>query len=241
MAAGNFLPIELEIRGRLEGSRRFKNATQGLRVFTSDLTNALTMKEMRPVVRRNLIRYIKLVEKVMRDRHSTPFSFSQLDLRLPQGARTGKLAKRSGRALAALAKSAANPERVSTGTGETALIKGPFYLITHEEGRTIRGKPWLTIPLPAAMNSNGTPKRRSARDWQNLVILGRKGKGSKQSIVIGQKRGGKVIPLYVLKRQVRIAPRLGLAVTLRAKRAIFIDLLMNDLLADIARKAVRGR
>jgi hypothetical protein len=55
---------------------------------------------------------------------------------------------------------------------------------------------WLTVPLKAALNRSGTPKKRKARDWPNTFVF--KAKNGKLFIV--QRRGKQLVFLYVRRR-----------------------------------------
>lgn len=67
-----------------------------------------------------------------------------------------------------------------------------------ETGGVIRPKNarYLTIPLRAAMTGSGVVRRR-ARDWPNTFI---------ENGIIYQRRGENAVPLFVLRRSVRIPP-----------------------------------
>jgi len=91
------------------------------------------------------------------------------------------------------------------------------YAPIQEYGGRISGKPWLLIPLEEAL----TPRGRVKKEAQ-IVKRGRKystrGYGPtfiKDSVVFAQKEGsfqgvsGKARALYILRRSVRIPPRLG--------------------------------
>jgi hypothetical protein len=57
------------------------------------------------------------------------------------------------------------------------------------------------------MDSRGVPLRKRARDWQNTFVA----RSRKGNLIIFQKRGRKNIrPLYLLKPEVTIRPRLGM-------------------------------
>ena len=72
----------------------------------------------------------------------------------------------------------------------------------------------MTIPLDAALNANGTPKKKRARDWKDTFVA----KSKRGNLIIFQKRGRRIVPLYVLKKRVRIPARLGLRKELRKQR-----------------------
>lgn len=88
-----------------------------------------------------------------------------------------------------------------------------------EYGGVIRARnvKYMTIPLKAARNADGTPKRLKARQWRDTRVI--KSKHGKLLIVMRQ--GRRWIPLYALKRQVRIPARLGLCKELSRERVGF--------------------
>ncbi len=87
---------------------------------------------------------------------------------------------------------------------------GTGMMTIHETGGTITAKraKFLTIPLPAAMDAQGVPLRKRARDWDDTFVA----RSRAGNLIIFQRRtGGRITPLYLLKRSVKIRPRLGLA------------------------------
>jgi hypothetical protein len=149
-------------------------------------------------------RYLNNVSKVMHERHSRPYQ---------KGFKRKTLQKRSGRGLQSIKNFLVNRQ----GDGVTGHMRLNKYMTMHEHGGWIRAKKgkYLTIPLDAALNANGTPKKRNARAWQNTFVR----KSKKGNLIIFQKRGKRIVPLYVLKEKVRIPARLGLRVELRKGRA----------------------
>lgn len=131
-----------------------------------------------------------------------------------------RLSKRSGRAMRSIKASV----RVSGSTLETlqGKIGGVGYLRSHEFGATIRPKnaQYLTIPLPAALHANGTPIHSSARHWANTFIIRSK---AGNLLIVKKQPGGKLLPLYVLKREVTIPPRLRMRETLQRKVPTLVD------------------
>jgi hypothetical protein len=101
------------------------------------------------------------------------------------------------------------------------FIGGKFWLKTHEYGATIKVKnaKYLTIPLRAALSAQGVPLKQKAKDWPNTFIA----KSKKGNLIIFQRRGADIVPLYVLKKEVKIPKRLGLGDTLRAGLPYFVD------------------
>ena len=74
----------------------------------------------------------------------------------------------------------------------------------HEHGATIRPRraKYLAIPLPAALSSRGTLLRRP-RKWKNTFVA----KSRKGNLIIFQKRGKTIIPLFVPSTNLVVAPR----------------------------------
>lgn len=158
--------------------------------------------------------YLSRVTMALIRRHSSPWSWSS---------RGGpNLMKRAGAGMKALS-SPFTRRRAGTIEGVIAI---PHTMAQQEFGGVIRAKNtrYLSIPLPAALNPDGTPRKRSARGWRNTFVV----KGKRGTLVICTRRGKRTIPLYVLKPSVRIAPRLGLRKMMRAER--------TNLQRDIAKR-----
>lgn len=94
------------------------------------------------------------------------------------------------------------------------------YVHIQEFGGVIHGKPWLAVPLPAALTPTGRPRMgitrprdvRGKPGW--LLIKTKKGK-----LLIGRKVGvaGKIEFWWVLKPRVTIKPRLGFRKTVKGQ------------------------
>lgn len=87
-------------------------------------------------------------------------------------------------------------------------IGGLFYLRIHETGGTIRPRSarYLTVPLPAARDASGMPIKKSARDWDKTFVM----RSKNGNLIVARRVGRTVVPLYLLVRQIAIAPRLGM-------------------------------
>lgn len=85
-------------------------------------------------------------------------------------------------------------------------------MTVHETGATIhpRRSRFLTIPLPAAMDSRGVPLRRRARDWDNTFVQ----RSRRGNLLIFRRDGFRITPLYLLRESVRIRPRLQMDQTI---------------------------
>lgn len=126
------------------------------------------------------------------------------------------LSQRSGKGLAGLA----SPDFATDARGLTATLTMPRYLKYQEVGGTLRphSAKYLTVPLPAALNGDGTPKRYSARQWANTFVV----KGSGGGWTICTKQGRRIVPLYALRRSINLTPRLGLRAAFRAESKAFL-------------------
>ncbi len=214
---GRDMPEPFEINFQFR-NKRFKDASIGLNAFADKLGKGI--ERAGPGLSKEMRKYLEGVAQVLANRHGNPW---------PKGTTDQNLSRRSGKALRSIRSSIRVVGRkVNEIQGE---IGGVFYLKTHEQGATIRAKKskFLTIPLPAALNKNGTPRVKKARDWDNTFVA----KSKKGNLIIFQKRGKKIVPLYVLKTQVRIPKRLGMERTLKAGIPIFVDRAMDRMLKEL--------
>ena len=147
--------------------------------------------------------YLLRVTGPLLARHARPWSW---------GSRSANLARRSGAGLKALASPFT---RMRAGMVE-GVVSLPFHMVQQEYGGVIRAKEgkYLAIPLPGALNPDGTVKKRSIREWQNTFVV----KGKRGGLVICTMRGRRTIPLYALRKTVKTPARLGLRKQMRAER-----------------------
>ena len=99
------------------------------------------------------------------------------------------------------------------------------YAEVHERGGTIRpkSKKWLTIPIGEALTASGVP-RGSARDFDNTFFAhSRRG-----NLILFTKKGDGIIPLFVLKKTVKIPRRAYMEPSLEEKHSELIRFFMND-------------
>lgn len=181
------MTVNINITATLNG-KKFRNVGAAFNNLARNLD--LNRSEVKGRVKKAFTDYIDEVIEDLIKKHSTPYSGK---------APAKSLSLRSGRLHKLLRKS---PYVRGRGLGdiEAGLILPPRVAI-HEEGGIIKPKnvKHLTIPLDAALNSDGTPKRRSANDWEdtitkftpngNLIMFQR---------VKGEGRSSKLIPLYIL-------------------------------------------
>jgi len=214
---------ETEFRLNLDvGGKRFENAAIGLRFLA--LRSESAILSLTPIARREMIDILDTVVDAMRQRHSSRWRWGR---RLPKGASQGRLAKRSGASLRALKPKIKDRAEEVTGT-----IVVPFPLSVHETGATIRSRgKLLAIPLQAALDGRGIPKKRGPRAWRNTFVA----RSKKGNLLIFQKQFGEIIPLYVLKDQVKIPKRLGLGLTMKKAAPIYIERLFDKAVRQLVK------
>ncbi len=214
--------ITLELQTQITGSQAtFKDVAKGLDRVSR---GAISIEQLDIVVRRQLIRYMNEVATAMSDRHSTPW---------PGGTKATRLSKRTGDLIASIRRSIRFSGKLTKSGGERrAFIGSPLiYASIQEFGGTIRAKraQYLTIPLPAAMDHRGIMLLPKARDYPNTFIA----KSRKGNLIIFQKKPGrKLIPLFVLKKEVVIPPRLNLGKALQLAGTRFVSDVVEDALKE---------
>ncbi|CAO3460817.1 hypothetical protein [Azospirillum argentinense] len=206
--------IDLRIDTVLWGRRRFADAEAGFAAAADAVERA--PDEAARAVSDELMRSLQGLTKALVAKHGSPW---------PGMAAAGgdTLHSRSGAGLRALVDGVTVVPAARL-AGVRGTIRVPGTLAGHEDGAIItpRRSKYLTVPLPAALDGRGVPLRRSARDWQDTFVA--PGRGG--SLVIFQRRPSGAVPLYVLKRSVRLRPRLGL------------ESKLHEILDPFARRAV---
>jgi hypothetical protein len=93
-------------------------------------------------------------------------------------------------------------------------------LSVHETGATIRARgKFLTLPLRAALDGRGI-SRGPARSFQNTFVA----RSDRGNLIIFQRLGqDRVVPLFLLRRQVTIPPRLRLRETVAYESGYFLS------------------
>jgi hypothetical protein len=215
------MPISLTFEFR---NQRFTDAEKGLRAFAEQLgTNwdgaAKTLSS-------ELKTFLDAVAEALVKRHSGAW---------PGGTGAQTLSKRSGKLISSIVKSV----KVKGSTFDT--IEGEIgsdlvYAGIQEFGGTIRAKnvKYLAIPLKAALDGRGLPLRPGPRAWEHTFVA----RSRAGNLIIFQKRGTEIIPLYVLRTSVTIPPRLGMQKTLNTGLPYFVDRAMDAIVkAVVAEKA----
>lgn len=203
-------------------NQRFTSASEGLRHFADALKS--DFERVGPVLRDQLELYLQGVSSRMLQAHSGAW---------PGGTGPNSLSSRSGAALRSIEESIkVSGETIDSVEGR---IGGIHYLKTQEYGATIVpvNAQYLTVPLPAALDSAGVPLKRSAREWENTFCA----RSKNGNLIIFQKLAAKeIVPLYLLVKEVVIPPRLGMRDTLESGKSYFVDQSMAAMLREM-RKA----
>lgn len=209
------LTIELDFRGQ-----RYQSAELGLKAFAARTGKTLDVAV--PVLAQTLRWYLDNVAKAMASRHGGAW---------PGGTGTNTLSMRSGNLISAIKKSVHvdgdTLESLRGNIGTPGIVYGRI----QEFGGTIvpKNTKYLAIPLPDALDGNGLPLKASPRMWDHTFVA----KSKAGNLLIFQRQGKNIVPLYVLKSKVYIPPRLGLGDTLRTGMGLFVDRAMTDMLKAI--------
>ena len=187
---------DLELVGRRLGQVGYTTPSRVLSDTVREL-DVFVLKKIPSALERAVKVYLREVQKDLLSKHSNPYS--------KDAVKKTVLSKRSGEAMRSIVKSVKVEASVKQVIGK---IGGIHYLKSHEYGAVIRPKRsnYLTIPLPAALDSRGVPKKRSAREWKDTFVI----KSKKGNLLIVRKKRAGIEPLYVLKKRVVIPKRLGM-------------------------------
>jgi hypothetical protein len=197
------ISIEFDFR-----NQRFLDAEKGLHIFTEFLE--VEFQQAQASLSKELRDFLDSMAELLAQVHGDPW---------PGGTTPKTLSVRSGSLIASIIASV----KVEGDTFESLrgyIGAGPWGT-THEYGAVIKAKnaKYLTIPLRAALDSRGLPLKAKARDWKNTFVA----KTKNGNLVIFQKVGTTIVPLYVLRTSVTIPPRLNMQKTLETNLPYFID------------------
>ena len=132
--------------------------------------------------------------------------------------------------------------------GLEVFSAGIRYARIQEYGGEVRpvSAKYLTIPLDAALGKRGIPKRNSIRDYAkdggffyvskkgNLLFVLSKETGR------GSNRKTELVPLYVLKKRVKIPPRFGMRLTFDQLAAARRKILQQSLVDGLTKALAAG-
>lgn len=199
-------------------NQRFSDAVRGLNVVADRLK--VGMLGSAPRISHELKVYLEGVAEALAQRHGAPW---------PGGTTANTMSKRTGFMIESI-KDSVKVEGLTIPT-IVGYISIPRERKIHEKGGVLKPKKakYLTIPLPAALDSRGVPLKPSARDWENTFVI----KSKKGNLLIAQKQGVQLVFLYVLKSEVYIPPRLGAEDTLLAGKDYLVDKMADAVLKSL--------
>lgn len=216
------LSLQLEIQAG-GGRKTFVDAARGLEVFAK---KQIRLEDLDPIIKTLFRKFLAALAADMRTRHSGQW---------PGGTSTSTLSRRTGQLVKSIASSIKVSGKFSASGEVVGQIGSPLtYASAQEFGATIRPNRanWLTIPLPAAMDKRGVPILPKARDWPRTFVQ----KSRKGNLIIFQRRGQrKIVPLYILKKEVRLPPRLNLTRAIEAGAPPLGDRIIEKALRDFQR------
>ena len=201
------------------GNKVFDDAQKAFDALAADIREAPNRagKKLADDLRLALER----TNQAIRDQHSDPWRAGR--------SQPDRLFRRIGRGLNNIARTidVKYAGKLSTLRGR---IGAKFPMSVHEDGATIRatsGK-FLTIPLPDALDSHGVPLRRSARQWQNTFVA----RSKRGNLIIFQRQGVDLVPLYLLRQTVKLPPRLNMFNILQDRGVNFFEGRVLDRIDD---------
>lgn len=210
--------LEITVNGK-----RYPSLEQGLSGISREI--GTLPEEMSRVYKRELRKFLNQIADVMEKRHSGPYTGFKSS--------AGRLQKRSGVGLASIRKSI-NVEGDNLGIiGEIGGLKR---LAIHEFGGVVtpNARKFLTIPLPAALDSRGVPLKLSPRDWDKTAVI--KTAGGRLMIIQKRGRNNRIIPLYILTKRVVIKKRLGMRNAVDRRLSDFADNLANTIVTELTKE-----
>lgn len=180
-------------------SRTFAEIEDAYGIIYRDLDELA--QQALPKVKKELLAMLNRVYKTLEKKHSEPWR--------PGPNRKRNLFKRTGQGLRDIKRTI---EVTGNSLSELRGVIDPInYMETQEEGGEMeaRSGTYMTIPLPAALDSRGRPKKVSPLDWDRTFVQ----RSKRGALLIFQRRGRNIVPLYVLKERVKLKPRLRLQET----------------------------
>lgn len=178
------------------GDRTFQDVTEAFS-YLADRANSVLGSGLTASIRREMLDTLRRIHADMAETHGKSWNG-----RMPTG--VDHLFSRSGKGLNDILRSL--KARGSFRDEVVGELRVTGSMVIHETGGTIRRKraKFLTIPLPAACDSRGLPLKPSARDWDNTFVA----RSKRGNLLIFQRRGRGIVPLYLLKTSVYMPARL---------------------------------
>lgn len=193
------------------GNKRYWDAWKGLDALADTLGR--NVDDLGHVVAREMRTFINAEMAKLAKRHSG------------RATTPTKLATRTGKLMRELRRGG-----VVTGGPRIKDVEGRITIDApgariNEYGGTIRPREgnYVFVPLPAALKSDGTPKKLNPRQWSDTFIA----ESRNGNLLLFRRLGRKLEPLYALKPQVKIRPRLGLVKQMKRGFPEFADRMLE--------------
>lgn len=200
------------------GNKRYWDAWAGLDALADTLGR--NVDDLGHVVAREMRVFINAEMEKLAKRHSGTTTTNTA------------LATRTGRLVRELQRGGVvhDAQKIEDVYGQITL---PGEYRIHEYGGTIRPSEgsYLFVPLPAALKADGTPKKLNPRQWRDTFIA----ESRNGNLLLFRRVGRKLEPLYALKPQVKIRPRLGLVNQMKKGFPEFADRMLEALFDNLTR------
>lgn len=201
------------------GNRRYQDARRALDALADTLGR--NVDDLGHVVAREMRVFINQEMEKLAKRHSGTTTTNTA------------LATRTGRLVRELQRGGVvhDAQKIEDVYGQIT-IDAPGARI-NEYGGTIRPSEgsYLFVPLPAALKADGTPKKLNPRQWRDTFIA----ESRNGNLLLFRRVGRKLEPLYALKPQVKIRPRLGLVNQVKKGFPEFADRMLEALFDNLTR------
>lgn len=173
------------------GSKEFNNIALGMNVISSDIM--VYSKRLSHDIARDLSRSLKTYFDRLRVKNSKKWSsYAQSKLSTSLLSRTGESWVRAEKSI----KIEIGEDNISA----SFELDGKIGLHSYAKTLAPKRANYLTIPLDAALTSNGMPLRKRARDWDNTFVR----LSQKNNLIIFRRElNGGITPLYLLQKRVK--------------------------------------
>jgi hypothetical protein len=155
-----------------------------------------------------------------------------IEAKLSQNISNKILHVRSGRLRDSISSVVLDEENGITGLIGSGVRQGNrvIYANIQETGGTVTPKrvKWLTIPLQAALTPAGVPRGR-ARDFQNTFFAYSKA----GNLILFQRQGKSIVPLFVLKKSVKVPASHYMSRTADEVHADVVDIMLRRIEKEI--------